>query len=316
MKKETAQYSGPIAIIAAKAHDILMTRLKNAGYEIRCITPNDNETWLSTLPYAAGIVVASGIRVDESFLNKAPQLRWIARLGSGMELIDVAAAESRGVKVYSSPEGNANAVGEYALGMLLGLMRNITSSSKEVAEDKWLRELNRGYELSGKIIGIIGFGNTGRALARVLRGFDVSIIAHDKYLFGFGNEHVKEASLEEVLKSSHVLSLHLPLTKETFHYANDHFFSRLEQQPVIINTSRGEVLDTRSLLRAFDQRRISGAALDVLENENLPTYSSAEKEILSTLLNKKQVLVTPHIAGYSHEAFYKMSLVIADKMGI
>jgi D-3-phosphoglycerate dehydrogenase len=312
----TDHNSNPIVIIAAKAHDILISRLNQAGYEVLFITPADGQAWQSTLPYATGIVMASGLRIDEAFLNECLQLRWIARLGSGMELIDVSAAERRGVKVYSSPEGNANAVGEHTLGMLLSLMHKITSSSHEVANGQWIRDLNRGTELSGKTVGIIGFGNTGRAFARVLRGFDVNILAHDKYHFGFGNEQIKEVSLEQVLRYSHILSLHLPLSDETFHYANDQFFRAIGEPAIIINTSRGEVVDTRALVKALDDRVVIGAALDVLENENLSLYTADEKKLLQTLLDRKQVLITPHIAGYSHEAFYKMSLIIAEKLGL
>ena len=312
----TDHNSNPIVIIAAKAHDILISRLNQAGYEVLFITPADGQAWQSTLPYATGIVMASGLRIDEAFLNECTQLRWIARLGSGMELVDVSAAERRGIKVLSSPEGNANAVGEHALGMLLSLMHKITSASIEVANRKWLRDLNRGVELRGKTVGIIGFGNAGRAFAEVLSGFGVTILAHDKYVFGFGNQWIKESSLEQLLKFSHVVSLHLPLNNETFHYANESFFNQMKEKPIIINTSRGEVLDTIALCNALDNNLISGAGLDVLENENPDSYTERENEIFDTLINKKNVLITPHIAGYSHEAFFKMSAVIADKLGL
>lgn len=309
-------YSKPIAVIAAKAHEILVSKLKQGGYEVNMLTPANGEEWHNAIAKAVGIVVASGIRIDEAFLSRASQLRWIARLGSGMELIDVEAAAAKGIKVYSSPEGNANAVGEHALGMLLSLMHKISSSSREVINHQWIREANRGTELSGKTVGIIGFGNTGRAFANVLKGFNVTVLAHDKYQFGFGNEWIKEASVDQVLRYSHIVSIHLPLNKETFHYVNEDFFSKLKEQPIIINTSRGEILETRALIEAFDKNQVRGAALDVLENEDLGSYSSAENELLIRLLDKPEVLITPHIAGYSYEAFYHMSRIIADKLGL
>jgi D-3-phosphoglycerate dehydrogenase len=310
----STSYPKPIVVIAARAHEILTSKLKQGGYEVNMLTPANGEEWNNAIAKAAGIVVASGIRIDEVFLSQASQLRWIARLGSGMELIDVEAAEAKGIKVYSSPEGNANSVGEHALGMLLSLMHKIISSSREVINHQWIREANRGTELSGKTVGIIGFGNTGRAFANVLRGFNVTILAYDKYQFGFGNEWIKEASLDQVLRYSHVVSIHLPLNQETFHYANKDFFIKMKERPIIINTSRGEILDTRALIEALENHQVRGAALDVLENEDLGSYTPRETEILIRLLDKPEVLVTPHIAGYSHEAFYHMSRIIADKL--
>jgi D-3-phosphoglycerate dehydrogenase len=293
----------------------LVSKLTGAGYTIHFLNQKDI-AWTEIISKATGIVIASGIRIDTAFLSVTTHLKWIARLGSGMELIDVEAARNRGIQVYSSPEGNANAVGEHALGMLLSLLHKINSSYNEVVRREWIRDLNRGAELHGKTVGIIGFGHTGRAFANVLSGFNVTILAHDKYLFGFGSERIREASLEQVLKYSHVISLHLPLTEETYHYANSDFFRQMVEKPVIINTSRGEVLDTNALRNALDHHFVSAAALDVLENENLSSYSDYENVLLDDLLQRPNVLITPHIAGYSHEAFYKMSAVIAEKLGL
>lgn len=309
-----SSHKKPLALIVAKAHEVLISRLQSAGYDIQYALPSDETKWKQSVSEATGIVIASGIRIDEDFLSSAPALRWIARLGSGMELIDTVAAEKRNIIVVSSPEGNATAVGEQALGMLLSLMHKITSSCQEVIAGTWIREANRGIELSGKTVGIIGFGHTGQAFAGVLKGFDVTILAHDKYVFGFGNERIREASLEQVVRYSDVVSVHLPLTSETRHYADDTFFEQMVQKPYFINTSRGEVVDTESLVRAFEKGWIKGAALDVLENEQLDSYSVEESKMLDYLLSLPEVLITPHIAGYTHEAFYKMSLTIAQKL--
>jgi D-3-phosphoglycerate dehydrogenase / 2-oxoglutarate reductase len=302
-------------IITTKCHPVLHDRLHKSGYEVVYLPAITYEELYPMMEDVAGLVVSTRVRIERALLERATQLQWIGRLGSGLELIDVEFARSKGIRVINSPEGNRDAVGEHALGMLLNLMKKLTSSSLEVKEGKWLRDENRGIELNGKTVGIIGFGNTGQAFAKKLRGFDVTILAHDKYLAGFGGDLVKEASLEQVLRYSHVISMHLPLTAETHHYANAAFFAQAQQQPFFLNASRGKVHDTTAVIGALKNGQIAGAALDVLENETLSSYSTTEQEQLNWLLQETNVLITPHIAGYSHESFFKMSNILADKLG-
>ncbi len=302
--------------IAEIVHPELTAKLTRAGHTciaLHALNAKDRTAQLTNLD---GIVVRSGI-VDEAFLKQCPDLRFVGRVGAGIENIDTAYCRKKGIQVLNSPEGNRDGVGESCVMLLLALMKLLVPANMAVRAGLWPREALRGTDLRGKTIGIIGFGQMGSAFAEKLRGFGVRVLGHDKYLSGFARAGVEECGLDQLLRESDVISFHLPLNEETRYYANAAFFKRLKKPVRIINTSRGGVLCTRDLLDAIDNGTVIAAAMDVLEFER-PALDGLDASMDPTtydrLIHHDRVLLTPHIAGVTHEGKFKMADVLADKI--
>ena len=300
-----------------EVHPILSERLIKAGHTCIQATQSSLEETKKAVVNADGIVIRARFRLDEDILQHAKQLKFIARSGAGMENIDANYCKSRNIQLYNAPEGNRNAVGEHALGMLLSLLNNLNKGDKEVRSGKWDREGNRGEELDGKTVGIIGFGNNGRAFAKKLRGFEVNVLAYDKYKTNFGNEFVQEARLEDIYKNADIVSFHIPQNEETIFMGNTSFFDHFLKPIILLNLSRGKIIETKALVDALKNSKVKAAGLDVLEYEKSSFESFFEQEIppaFQYLLSAENVILSPHVGGWTKESYFKLSDVLAYKI--
>ncbi len=260
----------------------------------------------------SGLVVRSKFNLDKLHIDAGKNLRFICRAGAGMDNIDEDYAINKGIELINAPEGNADAVGEHAVGMLLSLMNNLNTADAQVRSAIWDREGNRGHELKGKTVGIVGYGVMGKSFAHKLSGFGVNVIAYDKYKTCFSDAYAREVSMEEIVKHSDVLSLHIPLTSETSGMINDEYLFHFKKPIFLINTSRGKTVRTRAVLDAIAQGKILGAGLDVLEVEKFPAV--AEQQWFNDLRQSGKVILTPHVAGWTFESYRKISEVMAEKL--
>lgn len=307
----------PRVLIIDNIHPYLAETLSAQGFD--CVDGSgwDKSSYITEVAAYDGLVVRTKIKIDKTFIDAAPKLRFIARAGAGMENIDVAYAESKGIACLSSPEGNRDSVAEHCVGVLLSLMNNIVRANNQVKQGHWYRDANWGTELMGKTVGIIGYGYMGAAFAQRLQGFGVKILAHDKYKTGFGNSYVTEATLDELKAQADIISLHLPLTEETTYYANAAFFQSLAKPVFFLNTARGKNTDTAALVAAMQQGKVLGCALDVMEYEAF-SFEDLDAAALPApfkyLVESDKAILTPHIAGWTNESYKKHSSVLADKI--
>ena len=302
-------------LIAAPVHPVLTDGLMALGYELVVADKINQAAAFGLIADCEGVVTSTRLNLNQELLDAAPALKWIGRMGSGMEVIDTEYAAMKGIACFSSPEGNRNAVAEHALGMLLSLNKRILWSHNEVRAGQWLREENRGTELEGKTIGLIGFGNTGRAFAKKLQGFDMEILAYDI-------EHQENIpdyvtfcdDLQPLYDRATIISFHVPLQENTKNYLDQNFLQKITQDFTLINTSRGEIVVTEVLKEGLRSGKIKGAGLDVWREEPLERMSEAARSQLEELVTWPQVIITPHIAGYTFEALYKMSRTLLEKV--
>ena len=297
-------------------HPLLWEQLQKAGFHNEADFTSSKQEVEAKIENYHGIVIRSRFKIDKTFLDKAINLQFIARVGAGLESIDCDYANAKGIHLIAAPEGNANAVGEHAIGMLLSLFNNLDKANNEVKSGQWKREANRGHELEGKTVGIIGYGNMGKSFAKKLRGFDVTVLCHD-ILPNMGNDNATQVSLSELQERADVLSLHTPWTPETDKMINSDFINKFKKPFWFINTARGNSVVTADLVDSLKSGKILGAGLDVLEYEKLSFETLFEGEkppAFEYLLNAENVLLTPHIAGWTFESHEKLAQVIVDKI--
>lgn len=303
------------ALITADIHPYLREQLEASGFSVDVIPEIDRTHLLEIIPAYSILIITTYTQVDKEVVDKATQLQLIGRVGSGMENVDVAYCTAKNIICVNSPEGNGNAVGEHCLAMLLSLLNNIPQANQELKQQIFRREENRGKELDGMTVGIIGYGHTGKAFARKLRGFEVEILVFDPYVTVV-DSWVKQVSLTDIQERAEVISFHVPYNRETHHYAGTAFLEQCRMTPVIINTSRGAVADTVALTEMLEQGKIAGVCIDVFEDEPLTKNKVHVPEVYQRLLAHPRVVATPHIAGWTIASKYKLVKILMDKISV
>lgn len=307
----------PKVLFIDSAHPVLMDSLESMGYQCDYFPEAKQSFYQQVAHKYVGFVVRSKIPLDKHILPLATKLRFIARVGAGMENIDVSLAEKLGIVCLNAPEGNRDAVGEHLIGMLLALLNKLPQVDREVRHGLWKRAENRGVEIKGKTIALIGYGNTGSVTARKLSGFEAKILAYDKYKSGFSTSYVAEADMQQIFAEADIVSFHVPLTTETNYLFNASYLRQFKKPIYLINTSRGKVVHTADLVTGLESGKVLGACLDVIEFEKF-SFEAIQSQSLPVafkqLLAFPNVLLSPHIAGWTHESHRKLATVLVDKI--
>ena len=304
----------PSILIADEMHPSLFAMLDQAGFRYDYQPNMTRAELLTALAPFDGLFIRSKTTVDEEVLSQAPTLRFIGRAGAGLDLIDLDAAERRGIRVFHAGEGNRDAVAEHTVGVLLALLANILKADREVRQGIWDREGNRGYELGSLTVGLVGYGNNGHATARRLSGFGCRVLAYDKFLTNYGDAFAKESTMDQIKAEADVLSLHVPLTDDTRLLINDAFIEQFTKPFYLINIARGEIVSLSAVVRGLERGKIRGACLDVLENEKLAKLTLDQQHSFDYLRQSDRVVLTPHIAGWTHESYVRINEVLVRQL--
>jgi D-3-phosphoglycerate dehydrogenase len=299
-------------LIVDDLHPAFKKEAEDLGYEVDEKLSITYEETLKIVDQYSGFAIRTKFAVGKELIDAGTNLTFIARAGAGMDNIDESYASSKGIRCINAPEGNRDAVAEHAIGMILSLMNNLRKADMEVRNGIWNREGNRGYELKGKTVGIIGYGHTGQSLARKLKGFEVNVIAYDKYKTDFTDDYAAEVAMEQIVRQADVLSFHIPLTRETKQLVDEEYLFHFRKPIFLITTSRGSIIKTSAVLKAIREGKIRGAAFDVLEVEKFPELGT--QEWFGELVQSGKVLLSPHVAGWTFESYRKISEVLAEKL--
>ncbi|MDP3469523.1 MAG: NAD(P)-dependent oxidoreductase [Daejeonella sp.] len=299
-------------LIADNLHPAFKIEAEKLGYVCDDLPLISRSETLEVLKNYSGLAIRTRFQIDREVIDAGSNLKFIARAGAGMDNVDEEYAKSKKIICINAPEGNRDAVAEHVIGMLLSLLNNLRKADSEVRNGIWDREANRGWELKGRTLAIIGYGNTGQMLARKLSGFQVKVIAYDKYKTGFSDQFVEEVSMEQVVRQADILSFHIPLTYETRQLFNGEYLFHFKKPIILLNASRGEVVNTKAVLSGIRNGKISAAGLDVLEIEKFPALG--EQEWYNELKDCPNLILSPHVAGWTHESYRKISEVLAEKL--
>lgn len=299
-------------LIVDDIHQVLLEKFDKAGISYNYQPDITRAVAEKVINQYDGLIIRSKFQIDQAFIDLAPHLKLIGRSGAGMDNIDEDYALSKGIKLFPANEGNCDAVGEHMIGMLLSLMNNLNRGNMEIRQALWRREENRGYELKGRTVALIGYGHNGQAMAKKLSGFDVKVIAYDKYKTGFSDQYATEVSMEDVVKQADVVSFHIPLTRETKGLIDEEYLLYFRKPIFFLMGARGGIVNVPAVLKALDSGKILGAAFDVLPVEKFPALG--EQDWYQDLISRDNVILSPHVAGWTFESYFKLSAILADKI--
>jgi len=301
-------------LIVDKLHDSIFQLMENIGVQVDYQPEITRAEILAIIPKYTGIIIRSKTTIDQEFLEHAQLLEWVGRAGAGLDQLDVEALEKRKIQIVNAPDGNCDALAEHTLGLMLSVLNKIGLGDQQIRQGVWDREANRGYELGVMTVGIIGYGFMGKAVCKRLKSFGCRVIGYDKYLKNYTDEYIKEESLETLLGESDLISLHIPLTDETMGMVDRPFIDNCGRPFFLINTARGEIVNLNALNEGLSSGKVLGAGLDVLENEKISTWNEEEIKTMNLLQSFSQVIMTPHVGGWTFESYQKINRVLTDKI--